>query len=76
MMQDPMAELGTPDTTSTNTTNNNTKQVVDGLALQLNLKRLDRIRSVMSITSGCMAGVLGCTGLQGLGALVCVCVRV
>lgn len=69
MMQDPMTDFGATPKSTLN--DNATKQVVDGLALQLNLKRLDRIRSVMGITSGCIAGILGCTGLQGLRKFVC-----
>jgi hypothetical protein len=68
MMQDPMAGLTSGgDGSNTVTSSTNSKQVVDGMALQLNMKHLDRIRSVMSITSGCIAGILGCSGLQGLG---------
>ncbi|GAX25924.1 hypothetical protein FisN_6Hu038 [Fistulifera solaris] len=69
MMQDPMAGLtsgGDNNNNTVTTSSTNSKQVIDGMALQLNMKRLDRIRSVMSITSGCIAGILGCTGLQGL----------
>ena len=43
------------------------KDVFDPMALQVNMQRIDRIRSVMGIASGCMAGTLGFTGLQGLG---------
>jgi hypothetical protein len=73
MMQDPMAGLtsgGDNNNNTVTTSSTNSKQVIDGMALQLNMKRLDRIRSVMSITSGCIAGILGCTGLQGLGTLL------
>lgn len=42
------------------------KDVFDPMALQVNMQRIDRIRSVMGIASGCMSGTLGFTGLQGL----------
>jgi ER membrane protein complex subunit 6 len=43
------------------------KDVIDFMALRFNLQRIDRIRSVMGIASGCVAGILGLTGLQGFG---------
>ena len=44
------------------------KDVFDMAAFQLNLKKMDKIRSFMGIVSGCAAGILGLTSLSGLGA--------
>jgi hypothetical protein len=69
MMADPMADLGAgaPGGPSKNDNTNltNTKEVTDPMVWGENLKRIDRIRSVMGIASGCVAGILGFTGLQG-----------
>jgi hypothetical protein len=35
--------------------------------LQLNLQRIDHVHSVMGVASGCVAGILGLTGLRGFG---------
>mmetsp|Transcript_1981 Transcript_1981/g.2473 ORF Transcript_1981/g.2473 Transcript_1981/m.2473 type:complete len:128 (+) Transcript_1981:265-648(+) len=35
-------------------------------AAQLNKKKMDTVRSFMGIVSGCVAGVCGLTGLEGL----------
>lgn len=70
IMMDPMADLGGPsagggggpkqqDNLST------TREVFDPLAMGANFQRIDRIRSVMGIASGCVAGILGLTGLTG-----------
>ena len=45
----------------------NSKEVFDAVALQRNLQRIDKIRSVMGIASGCASGIIGLTGLEGLG---------
>mmetsp|Transcript_1561 Transcript_1561/g.2130 ORF Transcript_1561/g.2130 Transcript_1561/m.2130 type:complete len:130 (-) Transcript_1561:37-426(-) len=42
------------------------REVFDSTALQLNTKKLERIRSIMGIMAGCTAGICGLTGLQGL----------
>ena len=42
------------------------KDVIDFMALRNNLEKIDRMKSVMSIASGCVAGICGLTGLQGL----------
>ncbi len=36
-------------------------------AIHLNNKKIDKVRSLMGIISGCVAGICGLTGLQGLG---------
>ena len=46
------------------------KDVIDMATLQYNLQRVDKIRSVMGIASGCVAGIFGLTGLEGLGKLL------
>jgi len=66
MMADPMADLGgsgldKKDNQSLTTT----KEVADPLVLGTNLQRIDRIRSVMGIASGCVAGIGGLTGMVG-----------
>jgi hypothetical protein len=38
--------------------------------LQLNMQRIDHIHSVMGVASGCVAGILGLTGLRGFGTSV------
>ena len=43
------------------------KDVVDINTLRYNLMHIDTTRSVMNITSGCVAGICGFTGWQGLG---------
>jgi hypothetical protein len=70
MIADPMADLtgqGTPGTGGDNL--NSQKEVFNPLLLQVNMQRIDRIRSIMGIASGCVAGILGATGLQGLGKI-------
>ena len=66
-MADPMADLGgapggAPKDGDSLTTS---KEVSDPLILGSNLQRIDRIRSVMGIAAGCVAGIGGLTGLQG-----------
>lgn len=73
-MADPMADMGAsapgggmmPDAAD----QPHSKDVVDTMILQYNLARIERIRSVMGIASGCIAGIAGLTGLQGLGTEV------
>lgn len=69
MMQDPMADLGTDPTAQGASSDNvkHGKQVLDPFAMQMNMQRIDRIRSVMGIVSGCFVGIVGLTGLQGFG---------
>ena len=44
----------------------NEKDVIDIVSLRVNLQRVEQIRSVMSIASGCVAGICGYTGFEGL----------
>ena len=62
-MIDPMAGLdsGAPGADT------DEKDVIDMATLRYNMERVDRIRSVMGIASGCAAGILGLTGLEGFG---------
>jgi hypothetical protein len=66
-MIDPMAGLdgGAPGAQDTDE-----KDVIDMTSLRYNMERVDKIRSVMGIASGCVAGILGLTGFEGLGELV------
>ena len=43
------------------------KDVFDVNTLRYNLQHVDTIRSVMNIASGCVAGICGLTGWEGLG---------
>ena len=45
------------------------KDVFDITTLRYNLQHVDTIRSVMNIASGCVAGICGLTGWEGLGTL-------
>ena len=63
-MIDPMAGL---DGSAAPPTAADEKDVIDMVSLRINLQRVDKIRSVMGIASGCVAGILGLTGLEGLG---------
>jgi hypothetical protein len=63
-MIDPMAGL---DGSGAPPTDADEKDVIDMVSLRINLQRVDKIRSVMGIASGCVAGILGLTGLEGLG---------
>jgi len=46
---------------------NDGRDIFDGYALQGNTIKIDKIRSFMGILSGCVAGILGLTGLLGIG---------
>jgi hypothetical protein len=46
---------------------NDGRDIFDGYALQGNSIKIDQIRSFMGILSGCVAGILGLTGLFGIG---------
>jgi hypothetical protein len=63
-MIDPMAGL---DAAPGGAAPEDEKDVIDVTSLRYNLERVDKIRSVMGIASGCVAGVCGLTGLEGLG---------
>jgi hypothetical protein len=62
-MIDPMADLGSSGAAA----ETDAKEVFDPVALNQNLQRVDNIRSLMGIVSGCVAGICGLTGLEGLG---------
>jgi hypothetical protein len=64
-MIDPMANLdqGAPGATD----GADEKDIIDFTSLRYNLEGIDRTRSVMGIASGCVAGICGLTGLEGLG---------
>ena len=61
MMADPMADMGPPKADSGLLE----REPVDPLILNMNMARIERMRSVMAIASGCIAGIAGFTGLQG-----------
>eukprot|EP00568_Trieres_chinensis_P003982 CAMPEP_0183291876 /NCGR_PEP_ID=MMETSP0160_2-20130417/1140_1 /TAXON_ID=2839 ORGANISM="Odontella Sinensis, Strain Grunow 1884" /NCGR_SAMPLE_ID=MMETSP0160_2 /ASSEMBLY_ACC=CAM_ASM_000250 /LENGTH=126 /DNA_ID=CAMNT_0025452741 /DNA_START=115 /DNA_END=495 /DNA_ORIENTATION=+ len=67
-MIDPMANLDAgPSAGGTGeTTGGEGKDVFDLAADNHNAKKVDKIRSFLGIASGCVAGVLGLTGLSGL----------
>ena len=67
-MMDPMAGVGDASgpVPGADATGGEGKDVFDAAAASHNLKGMDRIRSFMGIVSGCVAGVLGLTGLEGL----------
>lgn len=69
MMADPMADMGQPQHQQPDADMNNGKEMINPVLLQLNLAKIDRIRSVMGIAAGCVTGICGYTGFAGLGAL-------
>jgi EMC6 len=64
-MIDPMADLGSSGGDAANEAD--AKDVFDPNALGQNMQRIDKVRSFMGIISGCVAGIFGFTGLEGLG---------
>jgi hypothetical protein len=73
-MMDPMGDVGANvdnnaavDATTGAYHNLRSNEIVDPLIVQMNLSRIERIRSVMGIASGCIAGILGLTGMEGFG---------
>ena len=79
-MIDPMANLdptGSPDMmmmggfpTADGSGDSNNQEVFDMDAFRYNFRKMDKIRSFMGIVSGCVAGVLGLTGISGLGEFI------
>jgi len=73
MIADPMANIGTPAAdgqqqgTGADGSGSSHKEVFDPIVMQVNAQRIDRIHAVMGIASGCVAGIIGLTGLEGLG---------
>lgn len=72
-MIDPMANLDEGGAPGAPTDQEDSKDVFDPIVLNLNLKRVDNVRSFMGIISGCFAGICGFTGLEGLGMWLLVC---
>lgn len=67
MIADPMADIAAdPAAQQQQDGGGNTKEVFDPIIMQVNAQRIDRIHAVMGITSGCVAGIIGLTSLQGL----------
>jgi EMC6 len=68
-MIDPMANLdavpGEPGSAGDNAADE--KDVIDFTTLRYNMQHIDQVRSVMGIASGCVAGICGLTGYEGLG---------
>ena len=77
MMNDPMAGMDQEPNVNANADGVDSKEVFDPMILQFNLQRIERIRSVMGIASGCIAGIAGLTGWEGIskwlgaGAIIC-----
>jgi hypothetical protein len=69
MMNDPMAGMGAEATGPATEDDIHSKEVFDPMILSFNLQRIERIRSVMGIASGCIAGIAGLTGWEGIGML-------
>eukprot|EP00978_Attheya_sp_CCMP212_P002109 scaffold4347_cov55-Attheya_sp.AAC.2 len=70
---DPMAGIGGNGPSPTDQTNSNEREVLDMTAAMANHKKVDTIRSFMGIVSGCVAGILGLTGLEGLVSVTIYC---
>ena len=70
MMNDPMAGMGAEATSPTIDDDTHSKEVFDPMILSFNLQRIERIRSVMGIASGCIAGIAGLTGWEGISMFV------
>ena len=66
-MIDPMAGLDGAPQGDPSSDAANSKEVFDFVALQRNMQRIEKIRSVMGIASGSVSGIIGLTGLEGLG---------
>mmetsp|Transcript_8964 Transcript_8964/g.14383 ORF Transcript_8964/g.14383 Transcript_8964/m.14383 type:complete len:123 (+) Transcript_8964:95-463(+) len=66
-MIDPMANLDAPTAPAAAA---DEKDVVDVNTLRYNAQNIDRIRSVMGMASGCVAGICGMTGWKGLVCFV------
>lgn len=66
-MMDPMADMDGNETSAVTDDMQNSKDIFDPMILQWNMARIERIRAVMGIASGCIAGIAGFTGIEGLG---------
>mmetsp|Transcript_18076 Transcript_18076/g.43751 ORF Transcript_18076/g.43751 Transcript_18076/m.43751 type:complete len:127 (-) Transcript_18076:72-452(-) len=66
-MIDPMANLdAVPGMAPLAGDQEHEKDVIDFTTLRYNLQHIDKVRSVMGIASGCVAGICGLTGYEGL----------
>jgi EMC6 len=72
IMIDPMADLGSSSGGAAATTESDAKEVFDPNVWNQNMQRIDKVRSLMGILSGCVAGIFGFTGWEGLGTFVIV----
>ena len=70
-MIDPMANLdaGTGPTPGGDSTGGEGSDIFDFPSAQLNIQKMDTVRSFMGIVSGCVAGICGLTGFEGLSTL-------
>mmetsp|Transcript_2928 Transcript_2928/g.6513 ORF Transcript_2928/g.6513 Transcript_2928/m.6513 type:complete len:126 (+) Transcript_2928:196-573(+) len=75
MIADPMADLGGT-SQAPGADESNAKEVFDPVALNMNLQRVDKVRSFMGILAGCVAGICGLTGWDGLVCFVALHVTV
>ena len=66
-MIDPMANLDAVPGVGAEQQGEHEKDVIDFTTLRYNLQHIDKVRSVMGIASGCVAGICGLTGYEGLG---------
>jgi hypothetical protein len=64
IMIDPMANL---DAVPAADAAADEKDIIDVPTLRYNMQAIDKVRSVMGIASGCVAGICGLTGYEGLG---------
>mmetsp|Transcript_14579 Transcript_14579/g.21521 ORF Transcript_14579/g.21521 Transcript_14579/m.21521 type:complete len:128 (+) Transcript_14579:151-534(+) len=72
-MIDPMANLDGGASSSAaggDVTGGEGKDIFYLPAMQLNMKKMDNVRSFMGIVSGCVAGICGLTGLEGLACFL------
>lgn len=53
-----------------NNSDDTNQEVFDMDAFRYNFRKMDKIRSFMGIVAGCVAGVLGLTGLSGLACFL------
>jgi hypothetical protein len=74
-MMDPMGDIGAGEDEAPAMDSNmlhlnlKSNEIVDPYIVQFNLARIERIRSVMGILSGSIAGIVGFTGIEGFGTL-------
>lgn len=75
MMNDPLANIGQDDMAAQQGAPgeglSHKKEIFDPMVHGVNLHRIERIRSVMGIAAGTIAGIIGLTGLDGLCKSFC-----